>query len=69
MKALLQYVTGVETVQGNSIAVTFDTGTDAAGVAANSCGRGLCLSTRIEEEYFFFREVDVLIGEKDFTMP
>lgn len=69
LKSVLQYITCVPAVEGNSIVVSFDTTVGAAGISANTCGRELKLSTFITDETLFLDEISAVIGPQDFTMP
>ena len=67
LKALLQYITGVSTVQGNNIVITFDP-VPSGSITVNTCGRELQLSTHIVDEKTLYQEFDALTGERNFTM-
>lgn len=72
LKALLQYITGAPTVQGNSIIVSFDamkSSAMTASITANTCGREVQLSIHIKDEQQFFQELTTVFGEHDFTTP
>ena len=64
----MQYITGMSTVAGNQVIVTFDHD-PTAPIVANTCGRELRLSTSIENKQAFFQSMDTIIAEVDFTMP
>lgn len=52
-----------------SIIVTFDTSDEGEAISANTCGKQLCLSTKICEEEVFIAAMQAIIEEVTFTMP
>ena len=67
LKAFINFITGLSFPIG-TIAVKFVGAADADAVAANTCGRQITLSTRIEDKDIFIVALKAIIPDNSFTM-